>query len=165
MVKDWLFGKIRTQALRAGTKETKTFVDGLKAMGDRDLGGLVAVATVVRVNMETHGVIASDLFGDAPLPSADVLGRAQMQINKVARQFTKMGLASDAAGAMVWSYTLRCLNVPELMPLGHEMWAELRRGFPHVEEALSAGEAEKGERFPERVWAEWCDVPAEFRAP
>ncbi|MFQ5764908.1 MAG: hypothetical protein ACE5GT_08270 [Rhodospirillales bacterium] len=164
MLKDWLFGKIRTQALSAGTKETETFVTGLKAMGDRELGALVAVATVIRVNMDTHGVIAEDVFGDGPLPSAEILGRTQMHINKVARQFTKLGLPSDAAGAMVWSYTLRCLNVPELMPLGREMWAELRRGFPHVEEALKAGEAEKGEPFPERVWAEWGNVPAEFRA-
>jgi len=55
-----------------------------------------------------------------------------------------MGLASDATAAMIWSYTLRCLNVPELRPLGVEMWVELKRGFPHVEEALEKGEAAQG---------------------
>ena len=72
-----------------------------------------------------------------------------------------VGLASDTNAAMIWSYTLRCLNVPELRPLGVEMWVELKRGFPHVKEALEKGE-EKGEPFPERVWAEWKSVPAGF---
>ena len=60
------------------------------------------------------------------------------------------------------SYTLRCLNVPELRPLGVEMWSELRRGFPHVEDALSEGEKEKGGPYPGRVWSEWKRIPAGF---
>ena len=76
-----------------------------------------------------------------------------------------MGLATDVMGAMVWSYTLRCLNVPELRDLGLQMWAELRRGFPHVENALKKGEEEKDEPFPERVWAKWKSVPAGFGNP
>ena len=40
MLKNWLFGKIRTQAVRAGTKELEPFVAGLRAMSDREMGAL-----------------------------------------------------------------------------------------------------------------------------
>ena len=163
MLKDWFLGKVSARALDSSTKEVEKFAASLKAMGDKDLGTMVAIATVLRINFEPHAVLAGDVFGNGDLPTVERLGRYQLEINRLARQFRKMGLASDAA--MVWSYTLRCLNVPRLRPLGLEMWAELKRGFPHVEEALKKGEAEKGEVFPERVWAEWKFVPAGFGNP
>jgi len=162
MLKDWFYGKVRNQALGASTKELQKFVDGLKAMSPKDLGSVVAVATVIRINFETNGVVAENIFSDGPLPDAEALGLYQFKINKVAKKFRKMGLGVDSIGAMIWSYTLRCLNVPELRPLGLAMWAELKRGFAHVEEALKKGEEEKGEPFPERVWAEWKFIPVGF---
>ncbi len=160
MLKDWFFGKIKAQALNTGAKEIEKFNAGLKAMSDEDIGTLIAVATVIRINFETNDMIPEGVFEDGPLPSTDVIGGCQLRINKVARQFRKMGLEMDSAGAMVWSYTLRCLNVPELRPLGVEMWVELRRGLPYVKDALSEGEKEKGEPFPDRVWSEWKMTPA-----
>ncbi len=165
MLKDWFLGKVRPRALEQSTKEVEKFVTALKGMGDKDLGAIVAIATVLRINFETHDVLARDVFGDGALPSTETLGRYQLEINRLSRQFRKMGLASDAAAAMVWSYTLRCLNVPELRPFGLEMWTELKRGFPHVEEALKKGEEEKGEPFPGRVWAEWKFIPVGFGNP
>jgi len=162
MLKDWFFGKVRTRALDSSTRELTAFVDGLKAMGDEDVGTLVAVATVIRVNFEDHGILPEGLFGDGPLPSAETLGRYQLEINRLARKFRKMGLATDAMVAMVWSYTLRCLNVPELRGQGVNIWRELGRGFPHVKKALKRGKDEKGESFPKRVWTEWNAVPAGF---
>ncbi len=159
MVKRWLTDMMHGRALSAGSREVDKFVRGLRAMDARDMGAIVAIATAIRVNLETHGVIPEDVFQDTDLPSVEALGILQMKINKVSRQFTKLGLPSDTAGAMVWSYSLRCLNVPELRPLGREMWAELRRGFPHVKDALEDGEARKGEPFPKRVWREWNLIP------
>ena len=147
MLKDWLFGKIQTRALGTSTREVEKFVAALQGMGDKDLGAIVAIATVLRVNFESHGVLARDVFGDGALPSTETLGRYQLKINRLTRQFRKMGLPSDAA-AMVWSYTLRCLNVPELRPLGLEMWAELKRGFPHVQEALKRARRRRGKFSP-----------------
>ncbi len=164
MLKDWFLDKVGTRALATSTKEMKAFIDGLKAMSDEDIGTVVAVATVIRVNFETHDVIPDDVFEDGPLPTVETLGRYQLAINRLARKFRKMGLATDAMGAMVWSYTLRCLNVSELRSLGLEMWTELKRGFPHVEKALKKGEEEKGEPFPERVWSEWKMIPVGFES-
>lgn len=161
-MKDWFLDRIRTQAVGAGAKEIEKFIAGLEAMEDEDIGTMIAIATVIRVNFETHGVIAEGVFTDDPLPSAEVLGRYQLEINRLSRQFRKMGLAVDSAAAMVWSYTLRCLNVLELRPLGNRMWLELGRGFPHVEDALKKGEAEKREVFADRVWSEWGLTPTGF---
>jgi hypothetical protein len=165
MIRDWLFGKLQTRALDSSSREVEKFVTSLKGLGDRDLGAIVAIATVLRINFESHGVLAPNVFSDEALPSTETLGRYQLEINRLARQFRKMGLASDSAAAMVWSYTLRCLNIPTLRPHGLEMWIELKRGFPHVEEALRKGEREAGKSLPERVWSEWNAIPIGFDSP
>jgi len=165
MLKDWFYGKVRNQALGASTKELQKFVDDLKAMSSEDLGSVVAIATVVRINFETNGVVAENIFSDGPLPDAEALGLYQFKINKVAKKFRKMGLGVDSIGAMIWSYTLRCLNVPELRPLGIAMWVELERGFPYAESVLKRAEQEKEEPFPDRVWKEWQRIPAGFEPP
>ena len=160
MIGDWLRGKIGRHASHAGAREVERFVGGLEAAGDHDLGVLVAVATAVRINLEAQGVLPEGLFQDHTLPSAEKLGAYQWRINRVTRQFARMRLETDAVAANIWSYSLRCLNVPGLRPLGRRMWVELARGFPHVEDALRIGEQEKGEPFPPRVWQEWGMVPS-----
>lgn len=159
MIKTWFLEWMRARALRAAEREVAGFVDGLAAMEARELGALVAIATAVRVNMETYQVIPEGLFRDQAMPSVEAVGAYQMRINRVRRQFDRMRKPGDSAGALVWSYSLRCFNVPELRPLGLGMWAQLKRGFPYVADALKDGEAEKGEAFPERVWQEWDLVP------
>ena len=44
MLKDWLLGKIRIQALGAGAKEVEKFIAGLEAMEDEEIGAMVAIA-------------------------------------------------------------------------------------------------------------------------
>jgi hypothetical protein len=159
MIMNWLAGHLKDRALKSSTKEIRHFIEGLQRTADRDMGFIVGVATVVRVNMETHGVLPPGLFQREVLSPSSELGVMQIRINRLARQFTKMRQAGDATGAMVWSYSLRCLNVPELAPLGREMWGELTRGFEYVEEALNEGEARNGKPFDRRVWAEWRTIP------
>lgn len=159
MIGNWLSGVMQGRAEQAAAREVQRFVDGLARMPDRDLGVVVGIAAVVRVNMETHGILPERLFESDGLPSPRELGVLQWRINGVARDFTKARQTADATGAMIWSYSLRCLNLPVLRPLGRAMWAELRRGFPHVEEALDEGEERLGRKFDARVWAEWAIVP------
>ena len=65
-MKDWFLGKIHPRALESSTKEVKTFVDGLKAMSDEDIGTIIAVATLIRINFETHGVRRQAHFLELP---------------------------------------------------------------------------------------------------
>ena len=99
MLKDWLLGKVSSRALDSSTKEVDKFVTALKSLGDRDLGAIVAIATVLRINFESHDILARDVFGDGALPLTETLGRYQLEINRLSRQFRKMGLASDATAA------------------------------------------------------------------
>ena len=62
MLKDWFHGKIQSRALHVGAREVEKFAGGFKAMGDRDIGAIVAIATVIRINLETHGVIGEGVF-------------------------------------------------------------------------------------------------------
>jgi len=159
MIGDWFSGLMQEQARKSGAREVRRFVGGLRRMADRDLGVIVGIAAVVRVNMENEGILTPGLFAaDAP-PDSQRLGLLQLRLNHVAKQFLKMRQPADATGVMVWSYSLRCLNVPGLDSLGREMWAELARGFPHVEEALDEGEERNGRPFDRRVWEEWRRFP------
>ena len=159
MIKEWLRAAVGTRALEKSAQEVTKFVEGMEAMTARDVGVVVAVATVVRVNMENHGVLPQGLLWEGELPSAEELGEYQLRLNKLARDFARKGLGVDSAATMVWSYSLRSLNVPDLRPLGRRLWAALKRGFPHAEVALKQGETEKGEPFDERVWEEWRNIP------
>jgi hypothetical protein len=160
ILRRWFRTHLGERALDAGRRDLVRFNAGLAESSDADLGALIAVATVLRINFETHEVIPPGVFTDEEMPSAETLGAGQLRINKLIHQFNRAGKPDDAAGATVWSYSLRALNVPGLRDPGREMWAELRRGFGHVEAALADGEAQRGEPFPRRVWQEWDMIPA-----
>ncbi len=165
MFGQWLKTHLGERALEAGRRELGRFVTGLRAMSDEDLGALVAIATVLRVNFESHDVIPEDVFTADEMPSVERLGAYQMRINKLVRQFDRMRQPDDAAGAIVWSYSLRALNVPGLRDLGRDMWGELRRGFPQVEAALDRAEEKRDEPFPARVRQEWRMIPTGLEPP
>jgi hypothetical protein len=159
MLKGWLGEKLQNRAVSSGGREVRRFIEGLRKTPDRDLGVIVGIAAVVRVNMENHELIPERVFFKDEMPSTQELGMMQLRINHVARQFTRAKQFADATAAMIWSYSLRCLNVPELRPLGAEMWSVLRLGFDHAEEALDEGEDRLGEKFDRRVWEEWSMIP------
>lgn len=165
MFGQWLKTHLGERALEAGRRELGRFVTGLDAMSDEDLGALVAIATVLRVNFESHDVIPEDVFTADEMPSVERLGAYQMRINKLVRQFDRMRQPDDAAGAIVWSYSLRALNVPGLRDLGRDMWGELRRGFPQVQAKLDQAEEKRGDPFPARVREGWGMIPAGLEPP
>ena len=159
MIFDWLKQTLDNQARNSNLKEVRAFIDGLRSMTDEDMGVVIAVSTVIRVNMEREGLLPMGLFKKSALPSSTALGRYQVDLDKVVRQFNKLGQPTDGVGALVISYSLRCLNVPFLREYGRDMWGVLSRGFPHAEQALRDGEEAKGKPFPKQVWEEWRTIP------
>ncbi len=147
------------RALESSRKELRRYIDGIKTMPDEDIGVILAVATVIRINMENEGFLPQGLFSDETLPSPNEMGKYQMELNQLVRDFNRARQPTDAVGTLVISYSLRCLNVADLRGTGREMWRQLQRGMPHTEEALKKGEEEKGEPFPDRVWQEWSQIP------
>jgi hypothetical protein len=158
-LKSGLASHFKDRATNSSRKAVQDYINGLKQMTDEDLGVILAVSTIIRINMEEEGYLPKGLYSDQSLPSTNELGRYQMDLNKLVRDFNKMRQHTDAVGALLISYSLRCLNVAEVRDLGRDMWAEMQRGLPHGEKALKDGEREKGEPFVERAWQEWNLIP------
>ena len=159
MIFEWLKQMLDNRARNSSLREIKGFIDGLRSMTDEDMGVVIAVATVIRVNMEKEGFLPKGLFRQRALPSSAALCGYQMDLNKLVCQFNKLSQPTDGVGALVISYSLRCVNVPDLREYGRDMWEVLLRGLPHVEKALKDGEEAKGEPFPKQVWTEWRTIP------
>ena len=153
----------RKRALNSSRKAILDYIQGLKQMSDEDLGVILAVSTVIRVNMEEHGYLPKDLYSELTLKTPNELGSYQMTLNKLVRDFNKTRQHTDAVGTLLISYSLRCLSVQALWGLGRDMWVEMQRGMPHGEMALKQGEEEKGEPFLKRVWQEWQIIPKPFK--
>ena len=159
MIFDWLKQTYDNQARDTSLREVTAFIDGLRSMTDEDMGIVIAVATVIRVNMEREGFLPEGLFKESTLASSAALGAHQVKLNKLVRQFNKRDQPTDGVGVLVISYSLQCLNVPFLREYGRDMWEVLARGFPHAEKALRDGEETKGKPFPKQVWKEWRTIP------
>ena len=157
--KNRFFRNIRDDAAVSRGHELSNFIAGLESMTDDDLAIIVAVATVVRVNMEDKGFLPQGLFFGNDMPPAADLGRYQIDIIKVVKQFNRRRQPTDAMATMVLAHSLRCLFTPELRAEGRTIWRELSRGFAAAEQALGDGEIKKGESFPRRVWRELEKIP------
>jgi hypothetical protein len=163
--RNWLGERDRKRALDISFREIRKFLDGMKQLSDEDMGIVVAVAHVIRVEIEDKGALPPGLFGNATLPSTDELGKIQYEMNQLIRHFNRLKQPTDALAATVLSLSLRCLNVPELRGLGQEMWGEMSRGFPYAENVLKTGEKNRGEPLPARIWSEWNRIPAGLEPP
>jgi hypothetical protein len=122
-------------SVRDGTADLERFVVALKGMSDGELGAVVAMAAILRMELRAQGLLPDDALDIASkLPESD----------QTAVRSAMSGLALDmqkrhhpsVGGALVWLHTLRALQFPELRLLGRQMWGELERGFPHVFEAF-----------------------------
>jgi hypothetical protein len=155
----WLAKAFRYEPVDSSKRELGKFIEGLESMADEDLGVVVAVATVIRVDLEEKGHIPEHLFGDTQLPSPKELNRVQFALQDLVRQFNKLQQHTDAVATLAISYSIRCLNVPGMRDSGRHMWEVLARGFPHAEEVLKTGEKNRDEPLPQRVWQEWNQIP------
>jgi hypothetical protein len=159
-LRDWLGKALRPDPAASSKSDIGKFIEGLESMTDEDLGVVVAVATVIRVDLEEKGHIPEHLFGDTPLPSSKELNNVQFALHDLVRQFNQANQHTDAVATLAIGYSIRCLNIPEMREAGRRMWQVLARGFPHTEKVLKTGEENRDEPLPQRVWAEWNQIPS-----
>lgn len=148
------------KAIEANVREVRTFVSQLEAMDEENLGLIVAATTVMRIKLEDHGYLPRELFFDSHMPAPEKLGRYQLDLDKLTRDFKRLRQHTDAVAAVILALSLRSLYTPEIRPLGRDMWGELMRGFDQVEEKMKLAQEHNEEPFPERAWTEWNRVPA-----
>ena len=126
-------GRIFLKTLRwansAQRWELEEFVVGLRSANSMELALFLVFATVVRHNWAKRGFDflhpAVCLAQDPTLP---LLVRTRI------RQLEKYGRLQEAEANSIWLHTLRSTEDLTLRAVGRDMWAELRRGFPHVEQ-------------------------------
>jgi len=123
----WFARKVNNWASKRQRKDLEDFLLRLRAMDGEEIGHLVAVATHVRHKIEAKGHSLLDPLSNEPWITAG--------LSKHTVQLQKEGDLVTAAGLMVWVHTLRAGSHLEIRQLGRNMWRELERGFPHVEDA------------------------------
>lgn len=113
-------------------KDIRVFIDRLKVMDSYNKGLVVAWATDYKNQLEQEGHKVSDPYAlnhTNPLFVVDLGNRV--------KGLQKNDKPEEAAALMVWLHTIRttCAGSRlELLGFGREMWKELERGFPYVEE-------------------------------
>jgi hypothetical protein len=114
-------------------EEMKIFIQILRGMDDTALGGLVVGANWTRKTLEQHGQIPKGLLTKGPVMDSFNCMLSSIDISKAIKNHQKEGNNILASFLMVWMHSLRALSTFELTLLGQEMWQELQRGFPYIE--------------------------------
>jgi hypothetical protein len=127
--------------------DLERFLAAMKALSDQEMGMLLAMATVIRMELRRQG-----LFPDETLDIASRLPESRRTAVRsamvgLALQYQKQDHPCTAA-AMIWAHSLRAAQFPELRPLGCDLWSELKRGHPHVLDAFNSLEETTGESLP-----------------
>ena len=157
---NWLKRKIQIASVKAATEDLERFLKSLRGASDEEIGMLVVVATMIRVNLRKKGRL-HDEYLRIPTPG-DGSGYAPLFLSRLIKTFQKNGQPTDASGAMVWLHTVRSLAFPELRVLGREMWGELHRGFPYVERSFSEIEAMTNSPVSDMVRIEAKFLPSDL---
>ncbi len=109
------------------------FIQILTGMDDTAIGSLVVGANWVRKNLEQHGQIPENILTIGPVMDTLKCNKASLEISKAIKNHQQQGNNHLASFMMVWMHSLRALSSLELVPVGKEMWVELKRGFIHIE--------------------------------
>src|SRR5690606_22516782 len=114
----WFKRRIQLAAVRGGTEDLERFVTSLRGQSDDELGALVGLATLLRIQLRNMHIVPEESLDIGTPLSAEEQSEIQLKIGNLVRDFQKSGNPIDAAGAMVWLHTLRAFRFPELRVLG-----------------------------------------------
>jgi hypothetical protein len=148
MFGNWIKKRVQLASVRSVTHDLERFVLSLRGHSDEENGMVIAIATIIRMNMRAEGRLPDAALGvGMPLPDTEQ-AMAQLGVSRLVQQFQKLKQPIDAAGAMVWLHTLRAFCYPEVRLLGRQMWGKLQRGFPHALDAFAFIERATGTSPP-----------------
>jgi hypothetical protein len=149
MLRNWFKSKrsVSIASVRDATGDLERFLLALKGMSDEEIGTLVAMAAVLRMELREQNLFPDAALGvGTPLPEREQ-GTLQANLSRMVLDLQKNN-SPNAGAAMVWLHSLRAFRYPEVRLLGRQMWGELERGFPHVLEALGFMERPVGQPLP-----------------
>jgi hypothetical protein len=144
----WIASRIDKWASKKQADELAHFVEMLRGMDGAELGHVVALAANLR-----HGIEAG---GHQPLDPIAYTARNPgfpLLLSRLVAEAQKQGRLQDAAGLMVWTHTARAGARLELRASAREMWRQLARGYPHVNDAAHAFQQSTGHELHTGNWA------------
>lgn len=112
-------------------EELESFTELMREQQDEDLGMLVAMACDFRHKFLDATTIDLNRPEFAMDEHPELLFELCASVNEAQRE----GDFNTAGSMLVWVHTLRAASIPALTPAGQALWAELARGYPHVEQA------------------------------
>jgi len=161
----WLKRRAELASLRAATEDLDRFVARLQGATSEELGMVVAIATILRTNFRSEGILPDAVLGVGASATPDEEISTIIQLPRWIQLFQKEGQPSDAAGTMVWLHSVRVIALyPELRNKGREMWQELHRGFGHAPQALEDIQALTGKTIPSEAFDMVEFVPPPLRS-
>jgi hypothetical protein len=111
-------------------RESHKFLENLKVVDCNEIGFTVALATHFRNEWREKGIDVSD-----PIVAHSLNPSLVIDIIKEIRSLQRSGGEALASGLMVWVHSLRAANDLKLRETARNIWGELERGFPFVEQA------------------------------
>jgi len=127
----WLKKKSLEASTEAQRREMTAWIDNLSQINSSEVAMLLCMATHLRHQIEREKGI--DLLD--PINTFATQPTLAMYLNGLIQGLQNSNHRADAAGAMVWLFTLRAGADPALRGLGRRLWRELARGIPLANEA------------------------------
>ena len=158
MIKNWIQKKLTQGECKTALKEMEVFLKAIKAKNDHEMGMLVAVATLIRVNLADNGGLPKAVLAGSGTPRE--FKNSQLYMTNLIREFQKRDQPFDAAGGMVWLHSLKVQNYPELTQRMLEVWSELKRGFPLAEEKFKEIAKLTGKKTPKSALKGYAYLPS-----
>jgi hypothetical protein len=147
MLRNWFKTNRKLATVRNAKADLERFLLTLKGMSDGEIGTIVALAAILRIELRQQNLFPDEALGvGMPLPEME---QNTLQAN-LARMVVDLQTKNDprTGGAMVWLHSLRAFRYPEVRLLGRQMWGELERGFLHVFDAFRFIEETVGQPLP-----------------
>jgi hypothetical protein len=144
----WLRQNIENWTSGARLRELHDFTEKAKNHTDMELGTVVAMATACRLIFQR--AYSVDLL-NPPVALAQMPFLA-LEIGRHIKAAQAERNFAVASGMMVWLHTVRAVETMELLPAANDMWSQLSRGFPYVQDAAAlhvklGGRIELDEKF------------------
>jgi len=146
-------------------KELLPFLEKLAEGDDDDVGMIVAIGTILRMQINRKNNLLQKVLDSGYQASSDKLAEILLNLSSLAKDLQKDGRTRDAVGVAVWLHTLRCFAHPEFIDYGKNIWSEMSRGFDFVGVALDNLETVIGNSIPNKqvVIENAKYIPKDFR--
>lgn len=158
----WVKKKVMNASTNAMKNDITRFIEGLKGASSEEIGGMLVIATALRMNLIAAGTIPlAALNLNIPRdPDLEMeCSMSPIRLVKHIKEFQSKGHPSDALGGMIWLHSVRALMVPEIRLYGRAMWKELSRGFPYSDDAIEQIYTMIGKPLPPKIHDEIMFIP------